>query len=246
MAEKLRSLLRSPRSVLPLKAAAFGLTLYWNYVNGGGWLRASILVLVTAALYFKPLFNAVTFLRSMAVLLTLAVLAGGYIPAAYDWAAALFFAALFYVIMGLKEFIFIARARVHLAVFTMLSYLTLFAYFTSDRRENFLEYTALAGLSFFFIMSELLGAETNLPVRHGLAVSGAFTMIFSQALWILGILPVGFLAATALGVIFAFTLGDAAAAYYTKNTNSRRLVGRAALFAVLAVLILLASKWTAR
>lgn len=229
MATVLRSVWKSPKSLLAFKGGLFGLSfLYspWLAVPMGLWL------------YFKPLFyHSFTLLRLFCVFLIIVI------TTSVSWLSAVVFGFLFFVILGLKNLIFIRRRYWRLLLVFSLFYLVFLNFFLINQSSFF----ALKWLGTVFLlvllMQDLIRALIT-PVTANMIVAGWLSaFLLGQAVWIISWLPIGFLNSANLAVIMALLLVDLNVNYFWGTLRRGLIVKDLALFLVLFLIILGTSQW---
>lgn len=244
MVEKLKSLIRSPRLSLPFKAAVFGLLLYYFYATGGGFLPTVAFFVGAIFFYARPIFNNFQFLRTFIVLLGLSYFA----PALYGditflpLAAA--FAFLFYVLLGIKDLVFIQRVWWHELLHAALLYGILLAFFAADKSNYFFWQYVSVGIAATILESELLSYHTHaVPQKMRWAASAVFGFLLMQVAWVLALTPIGFLSATAMIAGIAFVMAHLLLCRFL-GILERKIVARYAIFVLCALaLVALTSRW---
>lgn len=232
-------LLRSPRLALLLKAALFGFLIAW--LNPGlGLLRAAIFIFLAALIYIRPIFNSLAILRSFVILLLLSI----FIPEnLYGFKLLpVIHGSLFFLILGLKEFVLVHRVFWHETLFAVLAYETLLLY-----SIFYSEYPLLASfaaiLIFFTIFSELVSREAAAPPRRIWLAAGVLSLLALSGLWIGRFLPLGFWNTAnlvALGMLFFVEM---LLRFYNGKLTRAMVVSRVIIFVLLFFLILWTSRW---
>lgn len=239
MEEKLKSVIRSPRFGLLLKSAAFFVLFRW--AGEGGVLANIVFVVVSIFLYARPTLNALLYIPSFAVLLALAFLfpTGG--PARTVEISGLAFAGLFYILLRLKELLFIRRLWWHEALAGGLLYLATLAYFTAGASEYFLLKHVGLGAVFFLLAYELYVAHVAFvlwPKQRVAALLGA--LLFLEFVWALALLPLGYAAASGIAAMFGFLflhLSVVAATGHLKAATVAKHVGLAISFVIVIAVV---------
>lgn len=243
MAEKLKSALRNPRLVLLLKSAALALLLYWLPRNFSGAFFALIFVLAAALFYARPLFHSAEYFRSWIVLVGFGVLASGSLPPLYQVPAVAAYGALFYILLGLKEYVLVNRLWWHAGLFYVLYYGTLLAAVAAALPDYFFTPVLWATFASFILFSELLRVNTFASARQSFATAALFAMLTFQGFWVASILPLGAIGIATIVAAGGFCFAEIALDFYSKKSNWRRAVARCAIFLALCILILLSAKW---
>ena len=233
MATKLKSVLKSPQLLLALKAVAFGI--------GLNFLPAALFVPLAILLYAIPFFRTIELIRPLSVLVVVSLLA---LRTVNRWDYSLFlvvyFAFLFYLILGIKDLVMIKRAGwyrfLNLALVHMI--LLLFFYYN---QEFFLIKLVLVFCALLFLLKELL--------KNRLVV-WLLAFLMTQSIWAIGLLPVGFINAANFGLLAYFIMLDLAEyqlsgpAYRQAGyLPRRRILTDVTIFVLLALLIFATSRW---
>lgn len=242
MAGKLKSVIQSPRFGLPLKAAAFFLLFRW--ASGDGVLAAVFFVGVSIVMYARPTLNALVYIPSFAVLMGLAFL---FPSAGMEFAGevlGLALAGLFYVLLRLKELLFIRRLWWHEALAAGLLYVAALGYFAAGVSEYFLLKHLGLGAVFFLLAYELLAAHSARDVRPRQGVAAcAVTLLFLELVWAIALLPIGYAADSGIAAIFGFLLLHLSVVAATGHLKPVTVMKHAALAVVIALIIGLLSSW---
>lgn len=242
MEEKLKSVIRSPRFGLLFKTAIFFVLFQW--ARGGGMLASFVFIAVSIFLYARPTLNALTYIPSFVVLMALAFLfPTGGVERVVE-VVGLAFAALFYILLRLKELLFIRRLWWHEAFVAGLSYLATLAYFISGLSEYFLfKYLGL-GVVFFLLTYELFTAHSAAAMRTYQRVTALLgTLLFLELAWALALLPFGYAASAGIAAIFAFLFLHLSVISAIGHLKAATAAKHAGLAVSLAILIVLFSSW---
>ncbi len=254
MVEKLISLGKSPRLALILKAVIFGLILRWlgNGGAGGLWPAFSFVALATF-FYFRPLFNTLALLRSFSVFLLLGIftpkilltyagdpLMNSLSGLLYLWP---FWAALsLYLILGLKDLIFVHRKLAHLGLFSMFFYQTVFGYFAPPFRGGLFYGLILLSLA-SLIFSELIAGESRATASQAGAAAAVFGWLVFGGFFVATALPLGFFKAANFVALGGFFAAELALYFYNGALGRSVLYPRLLIFGLLALAILLTLRW---
>ena len=237
MVEKLKSILRPIPWSLVLRVFAFGV----------GWLLLPFWVFVFLALYFYffPFFQPLKLILHFVILLFfMAVIPPSFL-------SAVFFSVLFYILLGLKDFIFIERAPAHEMLFLLfILLLSTQFYFSIDAHYGMaaLFYSFLAFAIFFLLgRSAFLGRQA-IPPDNGIsdrALVFLFVLSFllCQFLLATSALPLNFLYQAAIFFLSAAVLIESVFDYSFGTLTSRRLLANFSVFLVFIVLILGSVPW---
>ena len=246
-------LLQNQRLALLLKALVFGVFFAWTYPPGSSLMRGGIFVFTALILYIKPFFNILSLSRSFLALTALSLIfsAAGLSkegvaspPSGATWATLLIFvhAILFFIILGLKEFVLVHRLFWHEALFAVLSYETIVIYSITAAAHP-------AAASIFLIavivalLSELVSRETDVPPRRAFLAGAVLGLMILTGLWVAKLLPLGFLNVSNLTALGALFFTEMLLRFYNNKLTKTILISRVIVFALLAAFIFLTSRW---
>src|SRR3989344_5338932 len=119
---------------------------------------------------------------------------------------AAFYAFLFYIILGLKNLIFINRANWHQALHLLLFY-ALFIHFWNigDEATFLLRLVGIFAASLLLIREFFKVVAVDSPKRRVVA-SWVLALLITEAVWVISWLPIGFLNSSPLASLIVFTL----------------------------------------
>jgi hypothetical protein len=236
MAIKLKSALPSLHLPLAFKAGIFAVFLALVKLSGFSLWVLPVFLIFALFFYFKPLFQTMVFIMPFGIFLIIILLFMNQIPAAYIWPAAAVGGALFYILIGVKNFIFIDRQRVYYIFNLVLFYLAFLMLFWFPKEPFF-----IIKLILIFILSAFLFGQI-LKYRRPV-VNSVLAFLLTQLVLAISFLPIGFFQSANLALLLTWAMSDLALAYFKKELSGSAVLRKAALFAILAVLILAASKW---
>lgn len=242
MAEKLKSAIQSLRFGLLLRTAIFWLLLRWGV--GGGLVSGIIFFGAATFLYAQPAFNALQFLYSYIALIGISFALPLLESAGLGNAAGLFIAALFYILLGLKELLFIRRLWWHEVLHAGMLYLATLAYFSVGVSEYFVLKHFGLGIVFFLLAYELLGTH-GIPAYNSRQriTALALTLLFLEIVWAVILLPIGYANASGITALLGFTFlhlsVSAASGLLRRNTVVKHIV----LAGFFVLLIAALSRW---
>lgn len=237
MVKKLKLILRPIPWSLVLRVIALGAC----------WLLFPLWVFLLAALYFylSPFFQPIKFsVHFITILFFMATTSPGF------WAA-VFFSLVFYLLLGIKDFLFIDRR----STYEILLFLFVFMfasrfYFSFDTWLGIHStlYVFLFGIIFLFLSRELLGysATSSDRTQGGRSWVPLFILAFLLCQLILGILvlPLNFLYQTAFFFLSAVVLIESVFDHLCGALTSRRLLTNFSIFFVFIVVILGSAPWS--
>ena len=201
-------------------------------------------MIVASVLYFRPSLNNFPYLGSFVSLLSLAIATIAFLP--QNWLlvlAPVFFSFLFYVLLGVKNLIFVNRKGWYYLLSSALFYILFAIFFLSSRADYFILKLGGLLLVFLILLGEFLKIFiTGYPKRR-LLVCWALSLLIVELVWAVGLLPMGFLNSanlTLLALLFLINL----ATHHFNGTLKRKLVlSSAAVFVSLCLLIFATSKF---
>lgn len=236
MATKLKSVLRNPKSRLVLKAVIFGGLYYLLQLGSFSAIPLGIFVVGSAFLYSAPLFRTAELLRPFLLLLVVALITGWVLrDSTYFFWSAAYFAFLFYLILGVKDLAFIARSIWQRVLNFSLAYLV-FALFFYHSQSYWPIKIAAVFIALIFLFRD---------VARGRAATWLLSLAMLQGLWVISLLPVGFLNAANLAFLTYFVLADLAFHYYNfGGVSRRRILTDVTFFVLLALAVFAFSRWS--
>ncbi len=237
MVKKLKSILRPIPWSLALRAFIFGLC----------WLLLPFWAFLCIALYFYffPLFQPVKFAVHFIILLFFMA------TTSLGFSAAAFFSLIFYLLLGLKDFLFIdRRSPYEMFLFLFVFMVAARFYFLFDTWLGIFLVPSvfLFGILFFLVSRGLWkysAPSFELPLGSHSRVS-LFILTFLLCQLILGIvvLPLNFLYQTAIFFLSAVVLIESVFDYLRGALTNRRLLANFSIFLVFIVIILGSAPWS--
>lgn len=251
MEEKLKSvlgsLLQKYRNQLSLflKTVLFAVFLF-VCGSGGFYILDSLIFLVVAtALYSRPLLERYPTKSAFFVLLPTAMISLQMIEGtSLVLPATIFFSVVFYLILGIKNFMFIRRSRLYYVSALMLFYPVFNLFFLADKSELFLVKYGLVFLTSYLLLREWLALISTFqyPERERVAaLLGAFLLL--QLLWATALLPIGFLNSANLMLLFTFVIAELLVNHFLGTINKNFLIQHGVFFGILFAIIYWTSSW---
>lgn len=250
MPKRLKLVLKTQISaLLPLilKTAVFGL-FFFLFNSEGGFFWTFVFLIVVFTLYFGGFFQWREFLFSFLIFVVYALNLSGFFSASiYLWLGTLSFSVLFGLLLGIKNLVFINRKRALNFFSGAMYFIAAISFFVSDKTStgSFLFNYLLSFFAFYFIFKEtfrFLKPEFSANKRNLISISMAFIAIEIMAVIIF--LPLGFLNATALTILFVFILEDLIF-YHIQGRLSRQIILKnTTILLIFTVIIFAISKWT--
>lgn len=235
MLKKLNSVLRNPVLLLTFKTAVLSLLLL--SIVSHKWLVV-IYFAVAFYFYFSGVSGGRQFLASFIILLIISFLAVGYWPLAVS----LLFGVLFFLILGVKNLSFVNRPPIYHFLNNFLFLTVFIMFYASDKSQFFIVKYLAAFFGIYFLFREVL-AFMSLPVSKLNLLSFGLAFSIFQFLWAISLLPIGFLNASALTLVFILIAKDLIFAHLSGNLNRTMILKNITLLAVFVLIIFAASKW---
>ena len=160
--------------------------------------------------------------------------------------ATLVFGAFFFLLLGIKDFVFINRENILNFLSGFLYFLISMVFFVADKKEGFyfLVYFLIAFASYYGLFKELVDfSYRDFPkTKRSLIVAGSAFIIMELASAV-SLLPIGFLNSSALILLFIFILEDFIF-YHLKGVLSRQtILNNATILIVAMIFIFATSRW---
>ncbi|MDD5430700.1 MAG: hypothetical protein PHP03_00520 [Candidatus Pacebacteria bacterium] len=154
------------------------------------------------------------------------------------------FSILFYIVLGIKELIFIRQYQWY-AIKNILLLYSLFAlFFLADKSSFFLiKYLLMFAALYFIFRGWFLWSEDYFPRRYLLA-SLLFAFISLQILWVAAILPIGFISSASLMTLVSFLLIDFTRNHFSGTVTKKLILRNAFLAAIALIAIFGTSSWS--
>jgi hypothetical protein len=234
---------------LALKSAIFSVALV---LAGANWFAWILFAGLSAYFYFKPSLNSRRFLYSFLALFSCSLMILSKIDLlGYRIWAAIFFGALFFALLGIKNLAFINRQGIYHIINGFLLLAVFLAFFVSDKSEWFVLKYLLAGLAVYLLAREFLAFFWKENKKEEVYSGDQFILLSSliiaflamEAVWAIALLPIGFLNSSALALAFMLVLQDFFLNYSVGSINSRLVLRNITVFAVLCLAIFGASSW---
>lgn len=222
-------------------------------VLNGGFFWTALFFAVAFHGYFRSLFEWNTFLYSFFVLTLYAYLgtsflisaseAGGFAANVPVMLASIVFGALYFLLLGIKEFLFLWRH----AIFNFLSGSLYFfiggTFFIVDKGNagDFVLYFLLSFVALYLLIRESIEffMEDSPKRKKELLVVGSAVLV-AEFLSVVSILPIGFLNSAALIILFVFILEDLVY-YHLKGTLDRQIVLNNVTILIICLLFIFAT-----
>lgn len=225
MEERLRSVLKTTQLRLTLKTLIFGGLLLWARLSNFGVLPILVFLGYVLLIYFRnhSQNNGENFYSYLFLVLASLIGVGEVDHFQFIFPAAVFFSAIFYIALGIKELAFSRRDEWNFAKNILLFFAVFAAYFLSNKYDWFLVKFLLIFAVGFLMLEEWLGwLKENFPRRRKL-VALVFSFLILQLLWAVSLLPLGFVNSAALMTIFVYLIFDFCANHF-RGTITKKLI----------------------
>lgn len=212
------------------------------------WWWAILFVLSAFYFYLKPRLNAGQFFSSFLVLL-IASLFFINLPLIthYSLLISLFFGFLFFILLGIKNLIFLNRQNFYQFLNGLLFLSIFILFFDANKSEIFIVKYLMVGLAVFLLSKEILkfGPREFIGLEKSLnLIPAVFTFLTLQVLWAIALLPIGFLNSASLALLVILVLQDFSLHHFSGTISRQITLRNITLFLVFSLFIFAASKWT--
>lgn len=254
MLKKLNLVLRNP--VLSLTFKAVTLSLLLLLIVNHKWLLV-IFIATAFYFYFSGVASSVAggrqFLASFIALFAVSLLAVNLSDVSGQWSVviSLFFGVLFFLILGVKNLSFVNRRPIYHFLNNFLFLAVFIMFYASDKSRFFAVKYLAAFFGIYLLFYEVLTfigrfeKENQAPFAASKLNLLSFGMAFSifQLLWAVSLLPIGFLNAGALMLVFILIAKDLTFAHLNGNLSRTIILKNITLLMVSVLVIFSASKW---
>lgn len=237
---------------LVLKAVLFSTLLV--FVKSG-WAWFGIFVLMILYFYYHDPWNISRFLSSFLILGAGSLIAFWRLSPQNTLASiiiAVFFGILFFILLGVKNLIFVHRAAPYYFLNSLLFSVVFILFFSTDKSMLFTLKYLLAGFAAFLLFREFLTFNFELPegsiqspvlVKKNLAAL-VFTFLTLELLWVVALLPIGFLNLVSLMLLFILLLEDLLLHNWSGTLTNQIILRNTTFFLLVGLVIFAFSKWT--
>ena len=137
MQNALKSVLKNPALQLALEAVILSFLLYWSFFS---WLAFIAFIFAVFYFYFSPSFSWQEYLSSFLILFVSSLALRPLIPAESWWGIAFYagFFGLFFILLGVKNLVFINRQLLYHFFNNTLFFLVFLVFFLTNKSELFL------------------------------------------------------------------------------------------------------------
>lgn len=233
MVEKLKLQVSKIHWSLAIKAAIFALSWYF--------LPFWIFLFIGLYFYFVPFFQPMRHIFPFLLLLFFAFFAAPSL-----WFLC-FLGIIFYLLLGIKDLIFINRSDAYEVASLILLFLTIYAYY--NRYENWegaaLPAGFLMGGVFYMLFKNILeSAHSGKKELGGRTLSGILSLLFIQFALAILFLPMNIFSQTALLFLIGFTLIEIFAHWYGGTLTTKKFFSYISIFFIGIILVLAGGVWS--
>ncbi len=252
MLRKLNLASKTPLLRLAFKALIFSGLLAWAGLGEKSFFPVLVFVLTAVFIYFLPVLNWRRLFSSFLVLLAVSFLfIIGQWPAVFGQALAVAviaaFGFVFFLILGIKNLIFVERSAFYYLLSNLLFFLVFLFFFSrwslADSPWFIVGYLLMFAVVFFLQKEFLAFLVVESPSRR-LLISAGFAFIILQLVWAISYLPVGFLNSAALALPLVFVLGDFTIHHFGGSLNRRVVLRNATILIAIIIVISAVSCWS--
>ncbi|PIT92538.1 MAG: hypothetical protein COU08_01830 [Candidatus Harrisonbacteria bacterium CG10_big_fil_rev_8_21_14_0_10_42_17] len=246
MVTKLKLRLWTPILGLAFKALIFFALFSFMTASGFSPLAVAIFIIGTTILYSTPFFNLQSVSIALVTLILISVAVSEILFTAVSplWLS-IILTGLFFIILGIKNVIFLHReAWYHILYFGLL-YLLLITFFLTEKAYYFFFQAVLLGIVSYMLFREFIritGKSEDKKRERGFA--GLFAWILVQWSWVVALLPLTFINAANTAILLAYIIGEMLHLEVGKTRKKRDVLSRITLAIVLLIMIFGSAKWS--
>lgn len=227
------------------KSFAFGTLLLLFYARDFNFFWFAALIMTASFLYFRPSLNNWLYLGSFISLLSLAAVAGNFMP--QNWLvilAPIFFSFLFYLLLGVKNLIFIHRKNWYYLLSSALFYALFMAFFLSSKAEFFIFKLGGLLLILLILLGEFLKIFITAYPKRRVLVCWALSLLVIELIWAVSFLPLGFLNSANLTLLSLLFLVSLTTHHFNGTLKRKVVLSNTAIFVLLSLLIFATSRFS--
>ena len=232
--------------MLFLKSLIFGLALFTVVEGDVRVIPILFFGMVAALLYSRPLFSQYNTRYAFLILLVAAILGMEIVAGSiFLFPTLLLFSSIFYILLGIKDYLFIKRSRLYFISILLIFYIIFIIFFLANKSELFfLKYFSVI-LSTFFLIREWLSiiASFHFPSKETIAALVSAFLV-GQLLWVVALLPIGFISASNFTLLFVFTLVNLLFHYFSGKISGKLVAQHLLFFLILSAVIFGTSSWS--
>jgi hypothetical protein len=197
-------------------------------------------------LYFTPVFQTLLVFPSFLVLMIISPIAMSVFgpQIAYPSLLAAFFALLFFFILGIKQVIFVSRTQIHHALHLALVYCASLLFFAAPGTDWYVIRSLAFAFMLYLLVREFLiirNAQRGQAVK---LMSATISFMLIEAVWVVSLLPIGFINAAGILLVCAFTLEELVTRSMQQTLTRSALATELATLVALLLTIFIFSSWT--
>lgn len=245
MVGRLKLVLQNQRLQLLLKSFIFAGLLAWVKAGDFGFLPILFFLFFSLYMFRGHPYSLMSqnFYSFLALIVVSLGVTNILNRQAFVFLAILFFSVLFYLILGIKELIFVHRQQWY-AVKNILLFYSLFLFFFLWDKSSyfFIKYLSFFVLTFFLLREWLFWSEQNFPKRQLLA-SFVLAFVVVEILWSTAILPIGFISSANIMILITYLLVDSNLRHFQGTLNKKVILRNLGIFALAIIFVLITSKW---
>lgn len=226
-------------------AAVFILILLWMDKNFS-FFPVVIYLGVAFYFYFRPVFDN-RFLYSFLVILLVPFFV---IDSPFFLFYSLFLGFLFFLLLGIKNLVFINRHQIYQFLNNFLFFLAFIIFFSSDKSQLFFSKYLILFLLSFFIFKEFLNwhfsrfeSPLEMSVQKIKVYSAVFSFLLCQFVWVSALLPIGFLNLSALMLVFVLASKDLIINHLEGKIDKNLVLKNITMVVLFGIVIFAVSKW---
>lgn len=249
MLRKLNLASKAPLLRLAFKALIFFGLLAWAGLGEKSFFPVLVFVLAAVFIYFLPVLNWRRLFASFFILLILSlafILYSAPLISHFSLLIAVIFGFVFFLILGIKNLIFVERSAFYYLLNNLLFFLAFLFFFSQwslvDGPWFIVRYLSMFAVVFFLKKEFLAFLVLESPGRR-LLISAGFAFIVLQLVWAISYLPIGFLNSAALALPLVFVLGDFTIHHFGGSLNRRVVLRNATILIAIIIVISAVSRW---
>lgn len=230
---------------LILKSLVWG-TLLFLALTTGRLFFVALFVIAGCYFYFVPNINSRQFLISFVIILVFPAFLYGFLGSNWFVAVSITYTAIFFVLLGLKNLIFINRRPIYSFLNGILVFAIFSLFFKSERISIifFMNYL-LVFFAFLLLFKEYLNVlDEKLSGQKNNLFVWSISFLLLQIVWALNFLPINFLNAGALILLIVLIFQDFVLSHLSGSIDRKLILRNITIFIALALAIFGASSWS--
>ncbi len=236
------------------KGLLFGVLLFGVQRSGfAGW-PVFFLLLVALVSYVQPVFRTFSFGTSLLLTLSLSLLLTSRFTIALPGAEgtgmfgqfvfSAVFGFLFFVLLGIKNFVLVNRKQWYSLIFVALFYGVSMLFFTSISGSTPWRDVLLLGFFIYLLLREYFITQEHPKNRGLLIITLCITLMLVELAWALSVLPLGFSKAASALTLIGMVASGVTERYLTGALTARFIRLTVSLVLVLIGILFLSAQWT--